>query len=277
MRTLAVSLLFSLVAFGQGFGNLFDKAPPHVDEALRSRITAFYQAHVDGKFRVADQLVHEDSKDVFFEADKTKFRGFKIAGITYEENYTKAKVVVDADMDFYFGGFGKMEVNRPVSSLWKLDQGQWWWYVVPYDRTVGRDSPFGRMKETPETPGAPRADLMANLDNAPKLADIKKSVAASKAEVELDSQKPSAESVVISNKFAGPVTLELQVPELPGLEGRLDNYKLAPGEKATLTLVYNPPNKLWRPEVVAKVVAQPTMSEMFIKINFTLPPAPAKQ
>ncbi|MBK5291792.1 MAG: hypothetical protein JJE04_08980 [Acidobacteriia bacterium] len=276
MRPLPILLLFSLTVFGQGFGSLFDKAPPQVDEALRARISAFYQAHVEGKFRVADQVVHEDSKDVFFEAEKSKFRGYKIAGITYDENYTKAKVVVDAEMDFYFVGFGKMEVNRPISSLWKLDQGQWWWYVIPYDRNVGRESPFGRMKETPDVAGTPRPDLMTNLDNAPKLAEIKKSVSASRAQVELSSQQPSTEEVVITNNFAGPVTLELHVPELPGLEARLENYKLGSGSKTNLIFTYHPPNKLWRPEMEARVLAQPTMSEMFIKINFTFPPPAAK-
>ena len=44
---------------------LFEKAPPHVDQTLRERVKIFYQAHVDGKFRVADTVVHEDSKDAF--------------------------------------------------------------------------------------------------------------------------------------------------------------------------------------------------------------------
>ena len=36
----------------------------------------FYQAHVDGKFRLADTVVHEDSKDAFFVADKNQYKSF---------------------------------------------------------------------------------------------------------------------------------------------------------------------------------------------------------
>lgn len=58
----AFLLLFSVVTFAQQSDDLFEKAPPNVDEALRARITEFYQYFVDGKFRDADGLVADDSK-----------------------------------------------------------------------------------------------------------------------------------------------------------------------------------------------------------------------
>ena len=62
-----------VTAAAQDPADLFRKAPPEVDDALRQRVTAFYQAHVDGKFRAADQFVAEDSKDAFFEAPKRRY------------------------------------------------------------------------------------------------------------------------------------------------------------------------------------------------------------
>ena len=65
-------LLLGGIALAQEAGNIFEKAPPEVDEALRARITRFYQAFIDGKFRLADALVADDSKDVFFAAEKRR-------------------------------------------------------------------------------------------------------------------------------------------------------------------------------------------------------------
>src|SRR5260370_24279308 len=76
-----------------GQDSLFDKAPPDVDEALRARITGFYQAHVDKKFRQADQFVAEDTKDFYYESNKPAYLSFNIGKITYSENFTKAKAI----------------------------------------------------------------------------------------------------------------------------------------------------------------------------------------
>ena len=42
--------------------------PPEVDQALRARISEFYQDHVDGKFRQAEALVAAETKDSFYGA-----------------------------------------------------------------------------------------------------------------------------------------------------------------------------------------------------------------
>jgi hypothetical protein len=74
------SWLFGML-LAQGQVDLFQKAPPEVDEALRARVTKFYQAHVDGKYRLADEVVAEDSKDAFFEARKPRYRKFELSRI----------------------------------------------------------------------------------------------------------------------------------------------------------------------------------------------------
>jgi len=50
----------------QNAAAVFAKAPPDVDDALRTRITAFYQAQVEGKPRRVEPMVAEDSKDFFY-------------------------------------------------------------------------------------------------------------------------------------------------------------------------------------------------------------------
>jgi hypothetical protein len=49
------------VAAAQQPAELFSKAPPTVDAALRARISKFYQLHVESKFRQAEALVAEDT------------------------------------------------------------------------------------------------------------------------------------------------------------------------------------------------------------------------
>ena len=67
MLKLASFAFLTALAAAQTATNPFDKAPPNVDDALKTRVTEFYQDHIDGKFRKAEQLVAEDSKDAFYD------------------------------------------------------------------------------------------------------------------------------------------------------------------------------------------------------------------
>ena len=85
MRFQAAILLLPLAAFAQ-------TPPPDVDQALRARVTEFFQAHVDGAFRKAFEIVAEDTKDYYFATEKVRFKSFKIVDIKYSDNFTKAVV-----------------------------------------------------------------------------------------------------------------------------------------------------------------------------------------
>ncbi|MBM3775494.1 MAG: hypothetical protein FJW37_10065, partial [Acidobacteria bacterium] len=62
-RPLTCLFMATAVAAAQAPSDLFEKAPPEIDRALRERAARFYQAHVDGQFRKAEALIVEDSKD----------------------------------------------------------------------------------------------------------------------------------------------------------------------------------------------------------------------
>jgi len=266
----------------RGFGELFNQAPPHVDQALRARVTEFYQLHQDKKFRQADKLVHEDSKDIFFEGDKNSFRSFKIVGVTFEENYTRAKVVVDIDTDFFFPGFGQMQVNRPLTSMWKLDQNQWWWYALPCDPNVGKDSPFNNMfkgcgtekVEGPKTSNSgPTIGAPQSLEDFQRaLADLRAKVTADKSEVMLPSHEPAEAEIVISNAWDNPVHLTIDAPDLPGLSLRLDKPVLEAGQKARLKIISKPESKGFKPGITARLTVEEVSKVMPIQINFAQPP-----
>src|SRR5262249_9883193 len=154
--------------------------PPEVDQALRERITRFYQAHVDRKLiRQADQYVAEDSKDFFYEANKPTYLEFHIDKITYSDDFTKAKAIVNCKMFVMMPGFTDKPMTVPSPSTWKIENGQWVWYV---DQKLGRETPFGRMKPAE---GAPSAAGVPSLASGPDIQALWKSVRADKSSVSL--------------------------------------------------------------------------------------------
>src|SRR5712691_2050487 len=69
--------------------NPFNRPPAGVDEALRARITAFYQLHVKGDFRHAEAYVAEDTKDFFYTNNKPQYLSFEIGRIDSSKNFTR--------------------------------------------------------------------------------------------------------------------------------------------------------------------------------------------
>jgi hypothetical protein len=232
-----LALLLVSGLWAQSPGSFFDKAPPDVEEALRARITAFYQAHVDKKFRQADEYVAADTKDFYYEANKPAYLAFEIGKITYSDNFTKAKAVVSCKIRFAIPGFNEAPVMAPVPSTWKVENGEWYWYV---DQKAGRETPFGVMK-APD--GTSSGGSFPSLASAPSVDTLWKSVQADKNEVQLSAKEPSSDLVTISNKMPGNIWLQIDAPKTPGLEIALDRGELKTGEDAKITFHSEPQEK----------------------------------
>jgi len=71
MRLILLAIL-SCSAWAQS-DNPFNRPPADVDQALRARITEFFQFHVTGEYRKAEALVAEDTKDYFYDHNKPKY------------------------------------------------------------------------------------------------------------------------------------------------------------------------------------------------------------
>jgi hypothetical protein len=207
----------------------FDKAPPDVDDALRARITGFYQAHVDKKFRQADQYVAEDTKDFYYEANKPAYISFQIDKILYSDNFTKAKAIVTCKMHVVVGFVDQVSMV-PTPSTWKLENGQWCWYV---DQKAGRDTPFGHWSPKGESAGS-----LPTMTGAPDVQSLWKNVQADKRSVQLSAKEASSEEVTISSKMA--VELRLDAPTVAGLNVTLDRTNLKAGEQAKVTFHSEP-------------------------------------
>jgi hypothetical protein len=196
-----------------------------VDRALRARISEFYQDHVDGKFRQADALVAEDTKDFYFASNKPKYLSFEIQRIDYSDAFTRAKATILCEQYVMMPGFANKPLKVPTPSTWKMVDGQWYWYV---DQNALRQTPFGVMQ-----PGAGAPSGLPAIPSGKDMAFIFTQVKADKSVVSL---KPGVEEqVTITNGAKGQVSLEL-TGKLPGVEVKLDRINLAAGEKAILTL-----------------------------------------
>ncbi|MEZ5353845.1 MAG: hypothetical protein R2762_14500 [Bryobacteraceae bacterium] len=265
---MSLALLLPVLALGQGFGGIFDKASPDVEQALRARVDHFYLSLKESKYRKADEVVHESAKDVFFGAEKFSFRDFKVVSVTWEDNYTKARVVVDMDSDFFFPGFGKIAVHRPLTSFWMSDAGQWWWYVPKFDT---RESPFGAMSPGPDAAKSAKPEDVWR-DNAVTPDQIRNTVRADKGEVTLSSHEVSHAEVNIKSVFAGPVKLRLDAIDYPGITVNLDKAELKTGETAKLTFDFKPWSRAKKSDFRAQIHVDPIGSIIPIEVHFSYPP-----
>ncbi len=225
--TLAV-LVCTAAALAQNASDIFNKPPEDVDKALRARIGEFYQDHVDGKFREAESLVAEDTKDFFYNGNKPRYLSFSIQRIDYSDNFTKAKAVILCEQRVMMPGFSDKPLKIPSPSTWKLVDGKWYWYV---DQDAIRQSPFGKM-----TPGAmPASGPVPSPSAIPKNpAFVMNQVKADKQALEL---APGASAqVTIANAAPGPMTLSVDTPAPRGIEAKFASPALPAQGRTTLTV-----------------------------------------
>jgi len=258
LRWLVVAVAGTLCA--QEPQDLFQKAPPDIDSALRARISRFYQLQTEGKHRQAEELVAEDSKDIYYAADKTKYLSFEIVRILYSDNFTKAKAQMLLEMYVMVPGFTDKPMKVPIPSTWKLDKGEWCWYVI---QQAERDTPWGKVKVGNSSGPAPSLPSKSQL---PTVESIQAQVKANRNVVQL---KPGgSEQVEILNSMPGPVSLSTDYAAAPGFDVQLNRKQLAAGEKAVLALTLRADAKPPRAPVQIKVRVVPTNQVIPIEVKF---------
>jgi len=264
-RLLRIAPIFILACSGlaQNAAEIFTKAPPEVDDALRARIAKFYQAQVDGFPRRAEAIVAEDSKDFFYNMSKPKFLSFEIREIKYSENFTKAKAVIIVETYVMVPGFGNKPMKVPGQTLWKIENGQWCWYIDP---DVLNTTPFGKMK-APE--GATQTGSAPDLKSGPTPEALGDQVKADKVAVWLRATASGSDQVKIHNGMPGTVRLELRHAQVRGLEIKADRTEIPAGETAILSIQFRagqglPPNTL-----PLEVTVEPINKVLRIMVRFS--------
>jgi hypothetical protein len=264
--------LLAILTLGQEHNDLFDKAPPAVEAALRARVNEFYQDHVQGKFRAADALVAEDSKDAFFAMEKTKYKKCEVGKLTFSDNFTKAIAVTSCQSSWSFNGV-RIPAMLALSSYWKFENANWYWYAPPPETDVM--TPFGKFHVDPD------ADSKSPLPSNPvSLAGgILSQVKADRNALTFTVGQAADQQVRITNHMPGLVRLTLQTQDFPGLHFSLDKTSLAANETATLTVAYEPSSSTPAPDLTVNIAVSPTQQLIPIHIGArsAAPPVAAAQ
>jgi hypothetical protein len=210
-----------------------DKAPQDVDDALRARIKQFYDYHVAAKYRQAEQLIAEESKDDFYVLSKPELHGYKIGNIEYSDNFAKAKVVIVGSMPVLLPMAGGKVMDMPFASFWKIEKGQWCWY---YNKEAARHTPFGDTKLPTDSTG-PKPTALPTGPNV-TIASLQSALKIDRTHIELSGSKP--ETIKVTNTLPGLASLSIQCPYKPlaetGIIAAFDKSELKGNETAVLTI-----------------------------------------
>ena len=224
-------LICSFLAYGQNPADLFDKAPPAIDDALRARVNQFYAAFIAGKYKDAYALVADDSQDKFFELSKDQYKGCEIVKIQYLEKFTKAVVVVAVKSEFRFHGT-VVPTTFPLTSNWEVVDGHWYWHFIKPTMVPSPFSPTGFVPVPPDS--SPQPAALVPKDIPATAQAILSKVTIDKAAVKLRSYETSQDVIHVRNDMPGEVRLKLDNPAMPGLKVTIANPVLQAHQETTI-------------------------------------------
>jgi len=249
------------------------KAPPEVEEALRTRVNNYYEDCIAGKYREAENLLAEESRDYFYNHNKPKYRGFEVQSIQWSQDFQQAKVFVLLTVDMPLGSV-TIPGHPTMEGDWKLVDGQWYLHLItPQEKFV---TPFGTViKLDPEpAPGSPEADKAVASRFSPasiraRAADILHGVKPDHDTVVFDSAKPGEAIVHVSNGTPSIAGLELVDPHMTGLSVAIDKTRLSPTEQATLTVRWKPRDAIAKPSAFIHLRTIPAGQDIAIRVDFS--------
>ncbi|MEP7354276.1 MAG: hypothetical protein ABI824_13700 [Acidobacteriota bacterium] len=266
---------------------LSSEAPPEVVSALRTRVTEFFQLCQDKSFRKTLAYVADDTQDEWFAGGKMDIQKFGITDIHFAPGFTKATVLLDVARTMVVQ-VDKYVVSLPMSTTWKVEDGQWMWY---HDASLDQKTPMTGLMAVPTN--LPKNDapmIHQDADGTVKLPDnfadpnviaaagqaILSKGGLDKSTAKLSLTGPSEDRVVFHNSQPGFIDLELAgIPQIPGLTITMDKKQLGPNENSVVRFSYNPPAKSADGSPVqapfafdAKVVMQPFERVLPVRVTF---------
>jgi hypothetical protein len=259
--------LFPVLAWAQaGPADLTPGAPPEVDQALRARVSQFFQYHVDGDFRRAYDLVAENTKEEYFNSAKLRLRKFELDGIKYSRDFTKAEVTTTVSMNWNIRIKENISIV-PMITTWKIEDGKWVWYHEI--KTGAMLTPMGPSTIIPGVNDQnSKARIPEHIDDAAVASaaqTIVKQVSIDKQNVSLASGK---DQVVVHNGSPGYVKLtRAAFPELPGFSATFDRTQLGPNQDAVLKFEYKPADQDPHATFPVRIVTEPFNQVFTVFVN----------
>ena len=222
-------LLLAIFAVVTAWAQQTNPAAAKAEKALRARAQEFFQLQVDKKYRQAEPMVAEDSKDDYYTGGKYTIKGFTIQKVELLDNKnTRAKVTIRAKVTLMMPQAAATDFDAPVVSNWKVEKGKWAYYI---DHSA-LPTPFGTIKPGG---GDGKPTPFETQLKAPPVAALLEAVKIDRSSVVLKAGAPP-ETVTISNTLPGGVDLEVRSDPLAGLSSELEKKHLDAGEKTSLRL-----------------------------------------
>lgn len=262
----AAAALFALVAAFFLGGSLVAADRPSADseKALKQRVTAFYTLLSQKKFRAAEEYIAARSKEEYYTDQKPIILGFKVGGISWEDNFRKANVTIVATSLIHTVRAGDFKSTVPVPTFWLLENGKWCWYIPPVEI---KQTPFGPMKVDRAAAAdntLTQTDISNRIAHGVNLDAILKAVKADHSTVKLEKPGDSS-AVIIANTLPGEVTLTSQITGGTGFEAVLEQTELKSVGKTRLVIT-RLRGADFKPGMVAVLVGQ-TSQILQIAVN----------
>lgn len=217
-------------------------APDELVSSLTSRVSGFYTAFQAGQFRQAENFVDEESKELYYNVQKSRIMGHEIKSITWADDFRSARVMVVAMSMVPL--VGNKPVPVPVGGVWNLIDGEWYLHMTPPDK---RRTPFGMADASAAASlGQPTGTMIPQGGGIkiPSIADMRQMMSMGESEVVFPAGLTEAASKTIDLTSGAPtgfilrVELEGKLPE--GLTVQVDPQDVQPGGTATITITYDP-------------------------------------
>jgi hypothetical protein len=199
------------------------------EAVLRARTEQFFQLQVDKKFRPAETMVADDTKDLYYNGRKFNINTFSIRKIELLDDNTRAKVTIQAKVKRALPGLGFVDFDSLTTTLWKIENGQWMYYIDP---AATLQTPFGTIQDKNGKGGNTPASLAGKIAD---LSSIQNLVKLDRNSIDLTPDGP-VQTVTVSNDLPGGVDLELQAGKIAGLSAELEKKHLEAGEKTLIRL-----------------------------------------
>lgn len=197
------------------------------EAAVRARADEFFKLQVARKFREAEALVAEDTKDTYYNSNKFNIKNFTIQKVELLDDNTRAKVLIKAGVTVVLPAGGEpINVDVPQETLWKFENGQWFWHVEPTLAT-----PFGVLKPGPEGAAQPPAE--SKVGKAPDIATLQNMVKIDRSAVVLTKDAPQ-QTITLTNGLPGPVDLAVGPETTVSFDVVVEKRHLEAGETSSI-------------------------------------------
>lgn len=271
---LILALSFSGVASAQ-----FEQvAPEELVTSLTARVSAFYNAFQAGQFRQAEDFVDEESKELYYNVQKSRIMGHEIKSITWADDFRSARVMVVAMSIVPMVSSGNKPVPVPVGGMWNLIDGQWYLHLAPPDK---RRTPFGMANPNVAAGlGQPAGTMIPQGDSVkvPSLADMRQMMSLRESKVVFPAGLTEASSKTIVLTSSAPTGFVLSVEltgGLPdGLTVEIEPKDVQPGGTGNVVITYDPAVARLSGERTLQFEVSPTGQRMEATVEFEQVDAP---